>query len=276
MNRAHYRLVFALHQSPVTCNCFQMLQLSATIITLNEERRLARALESLSVADEIVVVDSGSTDRTCEIARQHGASVVCHPWEGYANQKNFAASQAKNEWVLSIDADEALSPALAREIDQLKHNDPVDAAGFLMPRLASYQGHWIHHSGWYPDYKLRLYDRRRGSWTGAYVHERVNVTGPVGKLRGDLHHFTCDSFHEHLVTLDRYTTLAAQEAFERGQRSALPQMIAGPPWKFVESYCFRQGFRDGMPGLMIAAMASFYVFLKYAKLWEMAHGRTNA
>lgn len=250
-----------------------MLEISAVIITLNEEQHLARALESLSVADEVLVVDSGSTDRTQEIASRYGARVLPHEWEGYARQKNYAASQAKHPWVLSIDADEVLTPALAAEIEQIKREGPGDSAGFLMPRMARYQGRWIRHSGWYPDFKVRLYDRRRGRWVGDYVHEHVELDGPTRKLRGDLQHFTCDSFHEHLHTLDRYTTLAAQESLNRGVSWILPRMIAAPPWKFVETYLFRQGFRDGYPGLVIASMAGFYVFMKYAKLWRMTYSK---
>jgi glycosyltransferase involved in cell wall biosynthesis len=248
------------------------MDISAVIITLNEERRLGRALESLSVADEALVVDSGSTDRTREVAERHGARVLSHAWEGYARQKNFASSQAKYPWVLSLDADEALSPELAAELRQLKRAGPGDAAGWLMPRLAFYRGRWIRHSGWYPDHKLRLYDRRKGRWVGDYVHERVEVEGAVRTLRGDLLHFTCDSLGEHLRTLDRYTTLAAQEGLERGDGWAMPKMLAGPPWKFLETYFLRQGFRDGAPGLVIAAMAGYYVFRKYAKLRTMARG----
>jgi len=274
------------------------MQFSAILITLNEERRLPRTLESLAVApavaDEILVVDSGSTDRTREIAARHGARVISHPWEGYARQKNFAAAQAKFPWVLSIDADEVVTPELAGELREIKENGPGDAAGFRMPRLAWYRGRWIRHSGWYPDHKLRLYDRRRGRWVGDYVHERVEVDGPVRDLRGDLQHFTCDSLAEHVRTTDRYTTLAAQEAYNGhgGHRAdsahdtkqggmggrwiwpqAIPMMLAGPPWKFLETYCFRQGFRDGFPGLVIAAMAGYYVFQKYAKLWRLACGK---
>ena len=250
-----------------------MLEISAVIITLNEERRLPRALESLSVADEVLIVDCGSTDRTAEIAGRYGARLLAHPWQGYARQKNYAVSQAQYPWILSIDADEALSPRLAVEVQQLKREGPGEAAGFLMPRAACYQGRWIRHSGWYPDFKLRLYDRRRGRWVGDYVHEHVKVDGPIRKLSGDLQHFTCDSLEEHLHSLDRYTTLAAQEAFQQGERWAVPRMIAAPPWKFVETYFFRQGFRDGYPGLVIAAMAGFYVFLKYAKLRQLVHDR---
>jgi glycosyltransferase involved in cell wall biosynthesis len=250
-----------------------MLKISAVIITLNEETRLPRALESLTAApspvDEILVVDSGSTDRTADVIRHYSARLISHPWEGYARQKNFAASQAANDWILSLDADEALTPQLASEIQKIKCEGVGEAAGFLMPRMARYQGRWIRHSGWYPDFKLRLYDRRRGNWVGDYVHEHVEVNGPVRKLNSDLHHFTCNSFDEHLHTLDRYTTLAAQEALQHGDQWILPRMITGPPWKFFETYFLRQGFRDGFPGAVIAGMAGFYVFLKYAKVRQM-------
>jgi len=264
------------------------MQLSATLITLNEERRLPRALASLSeIADEILVVDSGSADRTREIAAQHGARVISHPWEGYSRQKNFAASQAKFDWILSLDADEVVTPELAAELREIKERGPESgneaAVGFRMPRLPWYRGRWIRHSGWYPDHKLRLYDRRRARWVGDYVHESVQADGPVRTLRGDLHHFTCDSLDDHFRTVDRYTTLAAQEACEQSKSNrkttgwilsrALAMTIAGPPWKFLETYLLRQGFRDGLPGLIIAAMAGYYVHQKYAKLWRLCRGR---
>ena len=267
------------------------LSISAVLITLNEERRLPRALASLSaahaVADEILVVDSGSTDRTREIAEAHGARVISHPWEGYARQKNFAAEQAKHPWILSLDADEVVTPELAAELREIKTQGPGEAAGFRMPRLASYRGRWIRHSGWYPDHKLRLYDRRRARWVGDYVHESVHVDGPsanIRTLRGDLQHFTCDSLAEHFRTTDRYTSLAAQEACAQGGRPGgkwiLPRAVAmtvvAPPWKFFETYFLRQGFRDGLSGLIIAGMAGFYVFWKYAKLCELLRARERS
>jgi glycosyltransferase involved in cell wall biosynthesis len=251
------------------------MQISATIIALNEEGRIARAIASLGVADEIIVVDSGSADATLEVARRAGARVFSHAWAGYAAQKNFAAAQAQYPWILSLDADEALSPALEAEIERVKISGPGETAGFAMPRLARYQGRWIHHCGWYPDFKLRLYDRRRGGWVGDFVHEQVKVDGPVKQMRGDIHHFTCDSFAEHFRTLDRYTTLAAQDARHRGSGWILPGLIAGPPWKAFETYILKQGFRDGFPGFIISGMAGLYVYLKYAKLWQMKHGAAS-
>ena len=249
------------------------MKISAAIITLNEERNLPRALNSLAgVVDEVVVVDSGSTDRTRELAERSSVRFITHAWEGYARQKTFAAAEVANDWVLCLDADEALSPELAEEIKRLRQAEHfavakvADVAGYTMPRLARYCGQWIRHSGWYPDRKVRLYDRRRARWVGEYVHESVRADGPVAALRGDLLHYTCDTIEQHFATVDRYTTLAAQQAHAQGTQGALASMIVLPPWKFVETYCLRAGFLDGAAGLTIARMAAHYVYLKYAKL----------
>ena len=241
------------------------MKISATIITLNEERNLARAIESLRCADEIVVVDSKSTDRTCEIAEKLGARVIDNPFPGYARQKNFAAEQASHDWVLSIDADEALSEALEAEIWQIKKNGPKFDA-YTMPRLAQYLGRWIFHSGWYPDRKIRLFDRRRAEWQGEYVHESVRVTGSVGHLQANLLHFTCSSLSEHLRTLDRYTTLAAEQIIAEKRPVTWSRLLFDPPWTFCKSYFLQAGVLDGMEGLAIANMAAMYNFLKYAKV----------
>ncbi len=240
------------------------MQISATIVTLNEERNIARAIQSLTCADEILVVDSGSTDRTREIAAGLGARVIEEPWRGYAAQKNFAACSAAHDWILSLDADEELTPELASEIAALKHN-PAPRDGYSFPRLAQYLGRWIHHSGWYPDRKLRLYDRRKGKWVGEYVHESVRVESGAGQLRGNLLHYTCASLSEHLRTLDRYTTLAAQEVAARGKPVPLIRLTMDPAWTFFRTYFIQRGFLDGRQGLLIACMAGLYTFLKYAK-----------
>lgn len=240
------------------------MKISATIITLNEEAALPRALASLTCVDEVLVVDSGSTDRTVEIARAAGARVVENPWPGYAQQKNFAAAHAAHDWILSLDADEALSAPLAVEIRQLRTTEPA-VAGYRFPRMAQYLGQWIHHSGWYPDAKVRLYDRRRARWTGDYVHESVQTDGPVADLSGDLLHYTCNSLDEHRRTTERYTTLAAAELKARGYRAGLAQLLLDPPFTFVKSYLLQLGFLDGAAGWWIAMMAARYVFLKYSK-----------
>jgi glycosyltransferase involved in cell wall biosynthesis len=240
------------------------MQISAVIVTLNEERNIARAIASLTCADEILVVDCGSTDGTRAIAESLGARVVEEPWRGYAGQKNFAAASARHDWILSLDADEALTPGLAGEIVRLKGAGArFDAYSF--PRLAQYLGRWIHHSGWYPDRKVRLYAREKGAWTGDYVHESVLVNGTVGRLQGDLLHYTCQSLAEHRRTLDRYTSLAAQELIARGEHVPLHKIALDPVWTFIRSYFIHAGFLDGPQGLTIARMAALYTFSKYSK-----------
>lgn len=240
------------------------MKISAAIITYNEERNLPRAIESLRCCDEILVVDSGSTDRTVEIAQKYGARVVEADWRGYSGQKNYASDQALHDWVLSIDADEALSEDLEGEIWQLKKNGPRHDA-YTVPRLAQYLGRWILHSGWHPDRKIRLFDRRKSRWYGEYVHESVRSTGSVGELRGNLLHYTCDSLTEHLKTMNRYTTLAAEEIAARKKPVGYRHLLFDPPWTFFKSYVLQRGFLDGVEGLAIAYMASLYTFLKYAK-----------
>jgi glycosyltransferase involved in cell wall biosynthesis len=240
------------------------MHITATIVTLNEERNLPRALESLTCVDDVVVVDSGSTDRTVEIASAYGARVIEQQWLGYAAQKNFAAAAAANDWILAIDADESLSELLQAEIMALRQTDPQVPA-FRFPRRAQYLGGWIKHSGWYPDAKIRLYDRRRGCWAGDYVHESVRVDAAPGELTGDLHHFTCASLEEHRRTMDRYTTLAAEELRSRGRRSSVARLLLSPPATFLKTYLLQQGFRDGYRGYLIAKMAALYVYLKHRK-----------
>jgi glycosyltransferase involved in cell wall biosynthesis len=245
------------------------MKIAATIITLNEERNIARAIESLRCCDQIVVLDSGSVDRTVELAANLGAMVVEDSWRGYANQKNFAAEHAQYDWILSLDADEALSEALEGEIWNLKKRGPTCDA-YTMPRLAQYLGRWILHSGWYPDRKVRLYNRSKAQWAGDFVHESVKVQGRVGHLESNLLHFTCDSLSEHLKTLDRYTTLAAEELVYRKTKIGLNKLIVDPAWAFTRSYFLQRGFLDGLEGLTIAHMAAAYTFLKYAKARNMS------
>ncbi len=243
------------------------VKVSATIITLNEERKIARTIESLRCCDEVVVLDSGSTDRTCAVAGALGARVIGEAWRGYAGQKNRAAECAANDWILSLDADETLSEELEAEILELKQ-DGAKYCAYKMPRMAQYLGRWIRHSGWYPDKKVRLYDRRLGAWQGQYVHESVEVKGPVGELNGAIHHFTCDSLSEHLITLNRYTSLAAEELKARGKKPSLSRLALDPVWTFFRTYILQRGFLDGAAGLAIAYMAALYTFLKYAKARE--------
>ncbi len=248
------------------------IKLSATIITQNEERNVARVIESLRCCDEVLVLDSGSNDRTVEVAQKLGARVVESSWHGFAAQKNIAAELASYDWVLSLDADESLSEALEAELWQIKKNGP-QFDGYTVPRLAQYLGRWILHSGWYPDRKVRLFDRRKAHWVGDFVHESVKVDGSVGHLNSNLLHFTCDSLSEHLRSMDRYTTLAAQEIVARGQDPSLALLLLDPPWTFFRTYVLQAGFLDGVEGAVIAYMAAFYNFVKYSKARNMSPGR---
>lgn len=246
-----------------------MPKLSVTIITKDEEADIAAAIASVAWADEIVVVDSHSSDRTVEIARAAQAPVVVieRDWPGYVAQKNFAAGQASHDWILSLDADERVTPQLAAEIKRVIES-PADAA-YQLPRVTWHLGRWIRGTDWYPDYQTRLYDRRRARWTGTYVHEAVDVDGTRGRLHGDLQHFAYRDVADHLETIDRYTTYASQQMFESGRRAGLWQLALHGPIAFVRNYVLKGGFRLGAAGLIVSAMNGYYVFLKYAKLWQL-------
>jgi glycosyltransferase involved in cell wall biosynthesis len=249
-----------------------MPPISATIITKNEAPNIARAIRSLSCADEIVVVDCGSSDDTREIAASLGARLLTHPWEGFAAQKNFASQQARHDWILSLDADEELDPEAQAAVLHWKTSDPV-ASAYRFARRARYLGRWILHSGWYPDYKVRLFDRRQGLWVGPFVHESVVVSGRLETLPGEILHYTCDTLEEHRQRIEFYTELAAREMYERGQRAGLIPRLFGPPWIFLDTYFRRLGVLDGVPGFLIAWMAARYLSRKYAKLAELYAGR---
>src|SRR5579875_2306373 len=250
------------------------MKISATIIACNEERNITRVIESLRCCDEILVLDSGSIDRTVEIATKLGARVVEASWHGYAAQKNIATELAQNDWILSLDADESLSEALEAEIWQIKKRGPK-FDGYTVPRLAQYLGKWIFHGGWYPDRKVRLFDRRKARWVGEFVHESVTVNGPVGHLKSNLLHFTCNSLSEHLRTMDKYTTLAAQEIVTHNSNIGFSKLLLDPPWTFLRTYVLKLGFLDGAEGLAIAYMAALYNFVKYAKARDMSPGRKS-
>jgi len=248
-----------------------MNRLTATLITLNEERNLPRALASLAeVPDEIVVVDSGSTDRTCEIARQHGARVFSRKLTNLGDQKNFAAAQAANDWILSLDADEELSPKLRASLRAWKQQ-PAAKVAYAFPRKAHYLGGWIYHSGWYPDSKPRLYRRDRGRFVGK-PHDSVQADGPVGRLEGELYHHTFRTVEEHLAKVEFFTTLAAEDLFLCGRRRWLPAMLLAPPWAFVHKLIMQAGFLDGSRGWTIARLTARYTFLKYRKLGVLVRG----
>ena len=247
-----------------------MPKLSVTVITKNEAADIGAALDSVSWADEIVVVDSHSSDDTATIARRYTDRVIVRDWPGYVAQKNYAASIASHEWILSLDADERVTPALAEEIKQVVAAAPAVAA-FRIPRVTWHLGRWVRSTDWYPDYQTRLYDRRAAEWTGAYVHEAVAVRGATGRLRGELQHYAYRDVSDHLETIDRYTTYAARQMHEQGRRAGLFDLACHPPLAFLRNYVARGGFRDGAPGFIISTLNAYYVFLKFAKLWEIQH-----
>jgi glycosyltransferase involved in cell wall biosynthesis len=244
------------------------VKLSACIITLNEADRIGACLTSLDVADEIVVVDSGSEDRTREICRERGARVIDNAWPGHVEQKNHAIENAAHDWVLCIDADERLSDELRAAIRAWKEAEP-DAPGYALNRHTEYLGRWIDHCGWYPQWRVRLFDRRRGRWVGTNPHDRVEVDGTAGRIAGDLNHHTYRDLRDHLRTIDNFTTIAAKERHASGKRFNPFAMLFGAWWRTTRIYVFRLGFLDGVPGLILAVMAGYYVFLKHAKLFEL-------
>lgn len=243
--------------------------LSVVIITFNEEANIARCLEAARpVADELLVIDSFSTDRTVEICRALGARVIQYAFEGYVEQKNYATSQARYEHVLQLDADEVLTEELRQSIRQAKNN--WQGAGYTLARLTNYCGSWVRHGGWYPDRKLRLYDRRLGRWEGLLLHERYELAAgqpaPL-PLLGDALHYSYDSVEQHVQQLNRFTSIAADELRLKGRhRVTLFHLLLKPWWKFVHGYFLRLGFLDGFAGLSIAVISAWGVFLKFAKL----------
>lgn len=254
-----------------------MNRLSVCLITSNEERNLPRALRSIEgIADEIVVVDCGSQDRTQEIARAHGAKVVVRGWTNFADQKNFAAAEASNDWILSLDADEELSDGLRKSLLKWKQTQP-EFPVYELARCAWYLGAWIKHSGWYPDYQRRLYRPVTAQFHGI-VHESLRFEGQSGQLSGDLLHYTIDSFAEHEGKVDRYTTLAARQMYEAGKRNWRAAMWLATAWTLFSTFVLRGGFLDGYRGWLISRMAARSVWLKFRKLGKLvaAEDRGNA
>jgi glycosyltransferase involved in cell wall biosynthesis len=245
-----------------------VIHLSVVIITFNEEANIGRCLEALGdIADEVLVVDSFSTDRTVEICQQHGARVVQNAFAGYVEQKNFATDQARFDYVLQLDADEVLTDELRQSIRASKND--WEHAAYSLARLTSYCGSWVRHGGWYPDRKLRLYDRRLGRWEGLLLHERYEVQPghSTGQLQGDALHYSYHSIAQHVSQLNKFTSITAQElALKSKTKVTLFHLLLKPLWKFGHGYVFRLGFLDGFAGLSIAVISALGVFLKFAKL----------
>jgi glycosyltransferase involved in cell wall biosynthesis len=248
-------------------------KVSVTVITLNEAEHIGAAIDSAAWADEIVVVDSGSTDGTADIARAKGVTVLSREWSGYVDQKNFAAARVSNDWIFSLDADERIPPALRAEIRALLSSEP-SKRGYRVPRVTFHLGRWIRTTDFYPDFQTRLYDRRAARWRGKYVHESVSVDGPVGRLRHDLEHYSFRDLRDQLDRVNHYTTLAARQMREAGRRAGPLDLLVHPPAAFLRNYVLRRGILDGTTGLTISLVNAYSVFLKFAKLWELQRKTT--
>ena len=247
-------------------------RLSACIITFNEAARLGDCLASLAFCDEIVVVDSGSTDATVAMARQAGARVFERPFEGFRSQKQFAIEQATHDWVLCLDADERVDDVLRASIQAEQGRGFEGAAGYRFARLSNYFGRFLRHGNAYPDRVLRLFDRRRGGWRGKReIHEAASVDGPVRTLAGDLLHFPYRSLEQQLAKTQRYARMMAEHDFKRGKRASLARLVLSPAWRFWRGYVLRAGFLDGWHGLVYAYVRANYVRQKTIMLWMMQH-----
>lgn len=250
------------------------LRLSACIITRNEADRIEACLDSLAFCEDIVVVDSGSTDDTRERAAAKGARVLERAFDGYRAQKDYAVQQAKHDWVLCLDADERVTPALRAAIEDARVRGFADAAGYRFARATEYFGAYLRHGNAYPDRVLRLFDRRRGGWHGdREIHEHVIVDGPVRTLAGDLEHHAYRSLADQLGRLERYARLMAEHMHARGRRARLVNILFNPFWRFLRGYLLRLGFLDGWRGLVFAYVEANYVRQKFIKLWLLDRGQ---
>ena len=251
--------------------------LSACIITLNEQDNLPECLRSLRLAEEIVIVDSGSTDDTRRIAKASGARIYRRAFDNYIDQKNFAIEKAKGPWILFLDADERVSVSLEKEIREIFRDQSrspeagaIRPVGYEIPRSTFYLGRWIRHSGWYPDYTVRLFQKGSGRYEGRTFHEKVNLRGAGGRLKEPILHFSYRNIREHLAVINRYSDLFAAERCALGRRNGILFSLGKGIVKFLTMYIWKRGFLDGGAGFVIAVLGSYYNFLKYIKVWEVS------
>lgn len=250
-----------------------MKPLSIVIIAKNEQRNIVRCLKSASWADEMIVMDSESTDDTAELARTHGARVFAHEWQGYGAAKRAAVDKASHDWIFSIDADEEITDQLRQEIQALLNGD-ARHHGYFVPRRTLFLRRWIKHCGWYPDYVLRLFKKSQGNFDDAVVHERVVINGGTGYLKSDLLHYSYPTLEEYFRKFDWYTTLGAREAARRGAHAGWFDITVKPMLSFASHYLIRQGFRDGLEGFLVSVLSAAAVMVKYAKLREIQQRKT--
>jgi glycosyltransferase involved in cell wall biosynthesis len=246
------------------------LKISLCVITLNEAEHLEECLASAAWVDEMVVVDSGSTDATLEIAERFGCRIIHQDFLGHVKQKDFAVKQASHDWVLCLDGDEILEEGAEEEIRKaLSSPEAGNKAGYYLPRHTFYLGGWINHGGWWPEYRLRLFDRRKGAWTGVDPHDRVEVEGETGRLKKEMKHYNYRNISHHMEKINTYTSTMADRRYTAGERPSLFKLVCNPIGRFLRMYLLKRGFMDGRRGFVLAFIGAFYVFLKYAKLWEM-------
>ena len=253
-----------------------MISLSVVIITFNEEKNIAQCLQSVQeIADEIWVIDSFSTDKTKEICLSYGVQFIEHRFEGHIQQKNFAAQKASYNYVLSLDADEVLSQQLIKSIKEVKLNFTAD--GYSFNRLNNYCGQWIKHCGWYPDKKLRLWDRRKGQWAGENPHDKIELHegSKIGCLKGDLLHYTFHSVQQHIAQVDKFTEIASLAAYKKGKKAPLTKILIYPFWKFIRDFIIKRGFLDGYYGFLICTISAYATFLKYVKIRELTKNKIS-
>ena len=249
-------------------------KLSVYMITYNNERTVEKALRSVTWADEIVVVDSFSNDRTVEISRQFTDKVLQRKWSGHRDQYQYAADLTTHDWVMFVDADEEVSPGLAQEIREALSRKAGEVDGFFVYRRTFYLGRWIRYGGWYPDGEIRLYRRDKGRWEGG-LHARVVVDGRVQSLKNLYHHYNYRDISDQIQTIDKYSRIAAEDMAREGETFSLFKLLFHPPFRFIKEYFFKSGFRDGLPGLVIALSTTYYVFIKYAKFWELTRSTAD-
>ncbi len=246
------------------------IYISAAIITLNEENNISDCLTSLGWVDELVVVDSLSTDKTKELAEAAGARVIDQAFLGHVKQKQLAVDSCTHDWIISLDADERVTPALEQEIRQLFSTAPEKQLlpGYSVPRKSHHLGRWIMHGGWYPDRNIRLFNRKHGRWTGTNPHDVIAVEGNPGRLKSPLEHYVFKDLAHNINTNNSYSSISAKILYENGKPPSLGKLLFKPMGKFIETYLVKRGFLDGLPGFIISIGAAYSMFLKYAKLWE--------
>jgi glycosyltransferase involved in cell wall biosynthesis len=251
-------------------------KISICIIAGNEEKNIRRCIESATWANEVIVVDSFSTDRTVEICNEYTDRVYQHEWLGYIGQKNLIKDMAKGPWILFLDADEEISPALREEIISEFSSSRIDnVSGYEFPRLVRYLGRWITHGDWYPDIKLRLFRKEKGTCGGKEPHDRTTVIGHVKRLKSPIFHYTYTSINDQLASLNSFTSISAKGKYCDGIQFGLSDVVLRPVLRFMRCYFLRRGFMDGLPGLIVATTVAFGVFIKYAKLWELQRENTD-